>query len=56
VDEAVIVEAFLTSVSAGSDVAAVMASAWREARLLAIGRRTPFVTGSGKVLHLHVPR
>ncbi len=56
VDEAAIVEAFLTAVSAGSDVAAVMASAWREARLLAIERRTPFVTGSGKILHLHVPR
>jgi hypothetical protein len=56
VDEAAVAETFLAAVSAGSDVAAVMASAWRDARLLTIERQAPFVTGSGKILHLHVPR
>jgi hypothetical protein len=56
VDEAAVLEAFLQAVSAGSEVAAVMAHAWREARLVTIERRTPFVTGAGKILHLHVSR
>ena len=56
VDDAAVVEAFLRAVSAGSDAAAVMARAWRDARLLTIERRAPLLTGSGKILHLHVPR
>jgi hypothetical protein len=56
VDEAKVADAFLAAVSAGSDVAAVMVSAWRDAGALTIERRAPFVTGSGKILHLHVPR
>jgi hypothetical protein len=56
VDEAQVADAFLAAVSAGSDVAAVMVSAWRDAGALTIERRAPFVTGSGKILHLHVPR
>jgi hypothetical protein len=56
VDEAKVADAFLGAVSAGSDVAAVMASAWRDAGVLTIERRTPFLTGSGKILHLHVRR
>jgi hypothetical protein len=56
VDEAAVTDAFLEAVSAGSDVAAVMASAWRNAGALTIERRAPFVTASGKILHLHVAR
>jgi hypothetical protein len=56
VDEAAVADTFLTAVSAGSDAAAVMAQAWRDAGVLTIERRNPFVTGSGKILHLHVPR
>jgi len=55
-DEAAVADAFLAELSAGSDVAAVMARAWRDAGVLTIERRTPLLTGSGKILHLHVPR
>jgi hypothetical protein len=56
VDEMKVVDAFLEAVSAGSDTAAVMASAWREAGEVRVERRAPFVTDSGKILHLHAAR
>jgi hypothetical protein len=56
VDEMQVVDAFLEAVSAGSDTAAVMASAWRDAGEVRVERRAPFVTDSGKILHLHAPR
>ncbi len=56
VDDAAVVETFLGAVSAGSEAAAVMADAWRAPGLLTVERRTPIVTGSGKILHLHVQR
>jgi hypothetical protein len=56
VDETAVVETFLAAAGAGSDAAAVMAGAWREARLVTVERRPPFVTGAGKILHLHAPR
>jgi hypothetical protein len=49
-----VVEAFLSAIANGSDTRRIMGMMWRDARLLAVERRAPLMTPSGKILHLHV--
>lgn len=55
VDPDAVGEAFLAALSVGSGVERVMGLMWRQARLLRVERRSPQPTGTGKILHLHVP-
>lgn len=50
-----VAEVFLSAIGAGRGAQQVMSLAWRGARLLRVERRAPFVTASGKILHLHAP-
>lgn len=52
-DPAVVAEAFLATLGAGSGVGRVMTAQWRDAGLLAVERRAPLATAGGKILHLH---
>ncbi len=49
-----VTDAFLRAISPGSGAERVMAQLWRESGVLRVECRPPFVTASGKVLHLHV--
>jgi hypothetical protein len=53
-DATAVTRLFLETLGAGSPSARVMGLAWDGAGLLSVERRVPFVTGSGKILHLHV--
>jgi hypothetical protein len=51
-----VAEAFLSAISTGHGAHLLMSLAWHDARLLRVERRAPFVTASGKILHLHASR
>jgi hypothetical protein len=53
VDPAAVATAFLDALGAGSGADRIMAAVWRDAGLLRVERRAPYVTGSGKILHVH---
>jgi hypothetical protein len=53
VDSRTLVEAFLATLGPPGGTAGIMATLWRNAGLLAVERRAPRATRSGKVLHLH---
>ena len=53
-DAAALVAAFLRAIGARSDGERVMELVWREADLVAVERRPPLATTSGKILHLHI--
>jgi hypothetical protein len=54
VDDAVVADAFLDAIGAGSGGPRVAELVWREAGVLQVERREPERTRSGKILHLHV--
>ena len=56
VDPQALTDAFLSMLGSGSEAAKVMELMWRDAGLLKVERRPPFVTSSGKVLHLYLKR
>ncbi|HEX2695172.1 MAG TPA: hypothetical protein VHP61_05420 [Acidobacteriota bacterium] len=51
-DEAAVVDAFLSCLGRGEGAERVMSLQWREEGFLRIDRRAPLVTAGGKVLHL----
>lgn len=53
-DAKAVAETFLTAISPGSGVERVMGLLWRDGGFLAVERRAPEGTASGKILHLHV--
>jgi hypothetical protein len=55
-DEARVVDAFLTAVGRRGGAEEVMARMWHDAGFLKLDRRPPYATPSGKILHLHVRR
>jgi hypothetical protein len=55
-DAGALVTAFLEAVASRSDTDRVMGLVWRDADLVAVERRPPLATASGKILHLHVAR
>ena len=56
VDPAAVTRLFLEALGAASPSARLMGLTWDGSGLLGVERRPPHVTGSGKVLHLHVDR
>jgi hypothetical protein len=52
-DPAVMTGAFLAEIGGGSGVERIMGLVWRDARVLAIERRPPEISASGKVLPIH---
>ena len=56
VDPAAVTRLFFDTLGAESPSAQLMGLTWNGAGLLRVERRPPHVTGSGKVLHLHVDR
>jgi hypothetical protein len=48
------VATFLKALAARSDAERIMGLVWQEAGLVAVERRPPLATASGKILHLHV--
>lgn len=53
-DPHVVAGAFLAAIGAGAGVERIMGQVWRDAEVLRVERQAPLVTGSGKILHLHV--
>jgi hypothetical protein len=53
-DASAVVATFLKALAARSDAERVMGLVWQEAGLVAVERRPPLATASGKILHLHV--
>lgn len=53
-DAAAVAAAFLEALGARSDAERIMGLVWRDANLIAVERRPPLATASGKILHLHV--
>ena len=56
VDPAAVTRLFFDTLGAASPSAQLMGLTWNGSGLLRVERRPPHVTGSGKVLHLHVDR
>jgi len=54
-DEALIEDAFLRAIDT-SPLSGLMASMWRESRVVHVERRAPHTTATSKILHLHVDR
>jgi hypothetical protein len=54
VDDAEVVETFLSAISAIAPAERVMGLAWRDAKMLSVERRSPFTTSSGKIHHVHL--
>jgi hypothetical protein len=52
-DEAALLDAFLTAIGEGSGVELVMSTQWRQAGWVRVERAEPYSTAAGKVLHLH---
>jgi hypothetical protein len=52
-DEAAVLEGFLTALGSGSGVGRVMSAQWRQAGWVRVERAVPHSTAAGKVLHLH---
>lgn len=52
-EKGIVRERFFSAIGEGGGAAKVMALMWREAGLLEIERRSPYVTSTGKILHLH---
>jgi len=52
-NNAAVAEVFLESIGAGSGTERMTALLWRDAGILSIERRTPHLTPSGKIQHLH---
>lgn len=55
-DEDDVRQTFLDAIGPGAGAERVMSLHWREAGLVRVKRRTPQMTRSGKVLHLHLER
>jgi hypothetical protein len=55
-DEARVVDTFLTEVGKTGRAEEVMARMWHDAGFLNVDRRPPYTTATGKILHLHVRR
>ena len=53
-DHHALTETFLRSISEPSAAQGVMGILWRNAGFLKVERKAPFVTPSGKILHIHV--
>jgi len=52
-DPEAVADALLSALGTGSGVERVMATQWRQARLLRVERRPPLPTAGGKILHIH---
>jgi hypothetical protein len=52
-DPAAMTSVFLAEIGGGSGVERIMGLVWRDAQVLAIERRAPEISGSGKVLPIH---
>lgn len=55
-DDEEVKRAFLESLGRGGGAETVMSRAWREGGWIAVERREPLATASGKILHLHLRR
>jgi hypothetical protein len=55
-DEAALIDAFLSTVGRRGGAETITARMWRDARLLRVERRPLDTTATGKVLHIHVRR
>ena len=55
-DPAAVAEAFLGALASGEGAERIMEQVWRDSQVLRVERRAPFVTPSGKILHLHLER
>ncbi len=55
VDEADLVETVLTFLGSEHKMKKMGVDRWREANTLRVVRRVPFITGTGKILPLHIP-
>ena len=53
-DDAAIVETFLTELGQGSDKDRIMSQVWREGGYLQVRREPPRAGEGGKILHLHL--
>jgi hypothetical protein len=53
IDPDLLVESFLQSIGETGAAQRVMAMRWRQNRIVEVERRPPFVTGGGKLLHIH---
>jgi hypothetical protein len=51
-----VAEAFLQAIGAGSGAEHVMELEWRQAGVLGVERRPPYLTPAGKILHLYQVR
>jgi hypothetical protein len=56
VDPRAVADALLAGLGTGSGAERIMALAWREGDVLRVERRAPYVTPSGKILHVHLRR
>jgi hypothetical protein len=48
-----VADAFLEAIGMGRGVEKIMKQVWQDAKLVQVERRPPFLTGSGKIQHLH---
>lgn len=55
-DPASLADFFLTALGQASASSRMMAQRWRDANILQVARRSPSISPSGKILHLHVAR
>ncbi|MBI3998030.1 MAG: hypothetical protein HY355_03275 [Armatimonadetes bacterium] len=55
-DSDAVANAFLAAVGTGSGAERIMELLWRDATVLRVERLVPYVTASGKILHLHLHR
>jgi hypothetical protein len=53
VDPEQLVAAFLAALGSDGGARQVMATVWRDSRVVSVERRAPFTTRTGKVLHIH---
>ncbi len=56
VDSRDVAETFLRAISPGGGIEKIMGMVWRDAQLLKVERTPPFVTLTGKILHIHSDR
>ncbi|MBI4525207.1 MAG: hypothetical protein HY695_15495 [Deltaproteobacteria bacterium] len=55
-NEALVIQAFLSAISIGSGAEKLMGMLWRDAKFVKLERRAPQTTASGKILHLYLSR
>ena len=56
IDENELIQTVITELERGSDAKRMMAQVWSQAGTLRVKRITPFTTGSGKLLPLHIQK